>query len=96
MWWSLESIDFEWNRAKSEANQRKHGVTFEVATQAFFDPSAVVEEDLFALHEERWTVIGRSDAGLLFVVFTERRNNVLRIISARLANPHERRRYRAV
>lgn len=61
-----------------------------------FDPAAVVEEDLFAVDEERWTVIGRSDTGLLFVVFTERRNNVVRIISARLANPHERRRYRAV
>jgi uncharacterized protein len=43
--------------------------------------------------EERWRVIGRAGDKLLFVVFTEPDEDVIRIISAREANKREERRY---
>ncbi|MFC7380213.1 BrnT family toxin [Brevundimonas sp. GCM10030266] len=87
-------MEFEWDPDKAAANLRKHGVSFLVATQVFFDEHALFEDDLFSRDEYRQTVTGWSELGILLVVFTERREDVVRIISAREATPHERRQYR--
>ena len=42
--------EFEWDEAKAVSNARKHGVTFEEATEVFSDPLAYVYAD--ATHEE--------------------------------------------
>ncbi len=89
-------LSFEWDPAKAETNIAKHGVPFEVAIEVFSDPAAIFEDDPYSVHEYREFAIGRSQTGLLLVVFTERRERVVRIISARLANPHERRKYRQI
>jgi uncharacterized DUF497 family protein len=34
----LQGIEFEWNAEKAQNNISKHGVTFEEATEVFFDP----------------------------------------------------------
>ena len=34
----MTSLRFEWDEAKNRANQRKHGLSFERARQAFDDP----------------------------------------------------------
>lgn len=86
-------MEFEWDPEKAAANLKKHGVSFQVATQVFFDDHALFEDDPYAPDEYRQTVIGRSELGVLFVVFTERRFEVVRIISARGATRHERRQY---
>lgn len=86
-------MEFEWDPDKAAANLRKHGVSFELATQAFFDDHALFEDDPYAEGEYRQTVTGWSDLGILLVVFTERRLDVVRIISAREATRHERRQY---
>ncbi len=52
-----------------------------------------VFSDPFALTEERWRIIGLTQAGVLFVVFTERSGGVIRFISARRATRHEQNRY---
>jgi uncharacterized DUF497 family protein len=36
--YTLHNIAFEWDNQKAVANLRKHGVTFELACEAFFDP----------------------------------------------------------
>ena len=89
-------MEFEWDRTKAEANILRHGVRFETATEVFDDPDVLFEDDPYSVGEYREIVIGASQAGLLFVVFTERREQVTRIISARRATADERRRYRSV
>jgi hypothetical protein len=36
--YSLHNIAFEWDSQKAAANLRKHGTTFELACEVFFDP----------------------------------------------------------
>ncbi|ODT62156.1 MAG: hypothetical protein ABS77_07695 [Phenylobacterium sp. SCN 69-14] len=87
-------LGFEWHDQKAAENVRKHGVRFETATRVFDDPMAIyAEDDSQAYGERREIVIGAVDASVLFVVFVERRADVMRIISARLATAQERRRY---
>jgi uncharacterized DUF497 family protein len=71
----------------------KHGVTFEQAQKAFADPYAIDFADDRRYHgEERAVLFGMVDDRLLVIVYTVR-GNKFRIISAREAEPHERRRY---
>ena len=85
---------FEWDDRKAAANLRKHGVGFGEATEVFRDPYAVVDRDAeHSYDEDRFFVVGYSTARLLFVVFVERRADVIRIISARLPTLAEGRSY---
>lgn len=85
-------MEFEWDEAKAAANERKHGVTFPEAATAFADPLAAIFPDPdHSDGEEREILVGYDERGrLLIVSFTERPPN-LRIISARVASPAERR-----
>jgi uncharacterized DUF497 family protein len=92
---------FEWDEAKNLANQRKHGVRFEEATQVFRDPLYVSVKDRIEGGEQRWQTLGIVGGLLLLIVahaFSEEYEQgtpiaVIRIISARRATPKERRRY---
>ena len=79
------------------ANRRKHGVSFETASLVFDDPHALMLQDRIEDGEERWQAIGRiSDAVVLVVAHTAKSGSegeVIRIISARKAERHERKRY---
>jgi uncharacterized protein len=56
-------------------------------------PFAMIEvDDRQDYGEDRYNVIGLVEDHLLFVAYTLRSNRI-RIISARLAEPHERRQY---
>jgi uncharacterized protein len=83
---------FEWDDAKAQLNLRKHGVDFEDACLAIDDPNALIEAD-DEPDEERWQTIGLSFDQILFVVWTERHGNIIRIISAREASSEEEDRY---
>jgi uncharacterized protein len=84
---------FEWNPAKARTNLTKHGVDFEVAKDVFLDRAGIIDIDDGDPAEERWRIIGRAGGKLLFVVFKEQDDDVIRIISAREANKREERRY---
>jgi uncharacterized DUF497 family protein len=84
---------FEWDPAKATRNLAKHGVDFEAAKNVFLDRAGLIDIDDSDPEEERWHVIGRTGGKLLFVVFTEPDDDVIRIISAREANKREERRY---
>ena len=87
-------LEFEWDPEKAQANFRKHGITFEKAIAVFFDPLMVsFEDDRFAYGEVRELAVGSVDAAIVAVVYVERLENVIRIISARPATPQERRYY---
>lgn len=85
-------MEFEWDENKAESNLRKHGVSFPEAASAFADPLAAIFPDPdHSDDEEREILVGSSERGRLLVVsFSERPPN-LRIISARVATPAERR-----
>jgi uncharacterized DUF497 family protein len=78
-------MEFEWDPQKAEANLKKHGVSFDEASKAFFDPNVV---ELFdgpnSDDEVRFIIIGLSRDRLLLVAYTERGERI-RIISARKA-----------
>lgn len=81
-----------WDEPKAARNARKHGVTFEEAATVFSDPLALIIED--PGRPENARIIGESEAlRILLVIFVERDVDVLRVISARRATRHERRRY---
>ncbi|MCL2600156.1 MAG: BrnT family toxin [Treponema sp.] len=82
---------FEWDDGKNYANLIKHGVRFEAAAHVFSDPQRMERPDADSEGEERWQTMGFF-GDVLFVVYTER-GEAIRIISARPAEPFERRIY---
>ncbi|AWK14572.1 BrnT family toxin [Candidatus Fukatsuia symbiotica] len=91
-------ITFEWDQTKAESNIKKHRLSFETAIRAFADPFALVEQDRIENGEHRWQALGLVEGYLLVLVAHTIRDNeddidVIRIISARRAEPKERKRY---
>ncbi|MGF1463889.1 MAG: BrnT family toxin [Maricaulaceae bacterium] len=85
--------EFEWDDAKAAANADKHGVTFEMARDVFSDPFALEWLDPRFTAETRYCLIGAVEGRILFVAYTLVEGERIRIISARKAEPFERRRY---
>ncbi|MFO1434393.1 MAG: BrnT family toxin [Candidatus Competibacteraceae bacterium] len=91
----LHGITFVWNRNKASANLRKHGIGFERAAEAFFDPFLRLV-DASQDDEPRDAIIGMDNRwNLLFVVHMELENEAIRIISVRKATLKERAYYEA-
>jgi uncharacterized protein len=87
-------MHFEWNRAKADVNRRKHKVTFDEAASVFYDPlSATFPDPDSSRTEERLVTIGHSSRQRLLVVVHTEQGETIRIISARLATAHERKRH---
>ncbi|OQW38208.1 MAG: hypothetical protein A4E20_00310 [Nitrospira sp. SG-bin2] len=85
---------FEWDPVKAEANVRKHGVTFDEASTVFGGPLNLLMADPDHSHDEdRSLLLGMSNRRKLLVVAFAKRLPRTRLISARRATRHERRRY---
>jgi uncharacterized protein len=89
-----KELKFEWHPLKAAANLKKHKVSFDEAKTVFRDKKHLEVPDREHSDDEvRYLAIGRSEKKrLLTLVFTER-GTKLRLISARLAEPWERREY---
>jgi uncharacterized DUF497 family protein len=61
----------------------------------FLDPCVIEFEDRDATGELRFNAIGLVDGRMLIVTYTMR-SDVVRIISARGAEPHEKRKYHEI
>jgi len=82
-------MTFEWDDAKNQSNKKKHGVSFETAMLVFNDERRIEIYDVeHSIEEHRYNTIGEVGE-VLFVVYTERRDNI-RLISARIATKEER------
>ena len=91
--YAFQGINFAWHDEKASANFGKHGVLFESACEAFFDPFFIVEDAGVVEGEPREAVIGLTkNWQLLFVVYVML-GEVARLISARAATSGERKRY---
>jgi len=65
------NVSFEWDREREAENEAKHGVNFEIAQYAFFDPQRLIIHDAKHSHlEERWFCIGKVRDSVLTVRFT--------------------------
>lgn len=87
---------FEWDAAKAESNRRKHGVDFAAASLVFDDPLHLSVQDRIENGEVRWITFGMVNARLVVAVahtVKDGDDEVIRIISARLATKQERQRY---
>lgn len=83
-------INVEWDADKAARNRRKHRVSFDEAATVLLDPMALALEDSASTNESRWVVVGMSEhARLLTVVYTLRRADRIRLISARKATRRE-------
>jgi uncharacterized DUF497 family protein len=88
-------MNFIWDEAKNKKNFTKHGVWFEEARTVFVDQHAleVYDED-HSENEDRFVLLGISTVPrLLIVVYCEKIQTNVRIISARKATKKEERDY---
>ncbi len=89
-------MDFEWDPHKVEINLRKHGVSFTEAGTVFGDDFAVAVPD-HSKTEDRYITVGWSKRGrLLIVSHTDRRDERIRIISARELTRSEQKAYEEI
>jgi uncharacterized protein len=89
-------VEFTWDGEKDRLNQRKHGLSFEEATELF--RSGVDYLEIFdaehSVTEDRFIAVGPIRRGVVLIVWTERDEETIRIMSARWATTTERELYR--
>ncbi|WP_415753080.1 BrnT family toxin [Ruminococcus albus] len=93
---SLDTLNFEWDEHKNEINKKKHGLSFETATEVFYDELAILFDDPdHSDDEERFLIIGTLKSSKICIVSHCYRDNdnVIRLISARMATKSEIRYY---
>ena len=85
-------VKIQWDPAKNAENKVKHGVSFEEAAALFTSERDYLEifDEAHAEDEERLIAIGLVRRGVIVIVWTERREDTIRIISARWATGRER------
>ena len=83
-----------WDPVKQRSNLKKHGIEFADAAVALEDQHAltVLDEDSPGEYRYQTLCVGPSP-DVLMVVHTEEIDGLITIISARLAEPSERRQY---
>jgi uncharacterized protein len=86
-------MEFEWNEAKADSNAALHGVSFKLATLAFFATDFwSIEDRRRDYGEVRFTGYGTVKGRLIFVAYTMRGDRV-RVIHARKAGKSDVKRY---
>jgi len=88
--YTLHNIAFEWEGQKAASNLRKHHVTFELACESFFDPFVCYLDDEIVGSELRERIVGLTTSWQLLYIAYAMRDDVIRIISARLVTKAER------
>jgi len=89
-------VQFIWDEKKNRTNLKKHGVDFNDAVRAWYDPDRLdFFDEKHSSDETRWIFLGAVAGVVLFVVETEPDKDTVRIISARKALKHEQEVYYA-
>ena len=91
--YTFHNIVFEWDSDKAPINLNKHNVTFELACEAFFDPFVCYLDDEIVDTELRERIVGLTTTWLLLYIVYVMRDDIIRIISARLVTSTERETY---
>ena len=83
-------LNFEWDEEKYKKNLKKHGVSFEEAISVFYDKlSLTIVDAEHSINEHRYIDIGLSNKNRIIVVVYTEINDIIRIISSRLAKKKE-------
>jgi uncharacterized protein len=88
----MSELQFEWDRRKAVANEKKHGVSFEEAKSVFSDERAkLIDDPDHSDDEDRLILLGLSSTLRVLVICHcyREEGNVIRIISARKATAKE-------
>lgn len=89
-------LKFAWDEIKARVNENKRAVSFSEASTVFFNPHArVIDDPDHSQEEERFVILGLSQAPRLIVVVHcyREQDDLIRIISARKATKGEARWY---
>jgi len=86
-------MKFAWDKRKTQTNIEKHGLDFADAYKVFESPMLVKLDDRKDYGEDRWIGIGLMDMRVVVIIFTEPKENTIRVISFRKATNDERKRY---
>jgi uncharacterized DUF497 family protein len=87
-------VEFEWDRNKAIVNERKHGVSFEEATEVFADEySSTIADPDHSMGEQRSVIFEGTQADRFLVAAFTERNDRIRIINARPMTRRERNAY---
>ena len=78
---------FEFDPAKSRANERKHGISF-VRAQGLWDDPDLLRGEARAQGERRYLFLGRLD-GRIWAAMATYRHGAIRLISVRRARVEE-------
>ena len=89
---------FSWDDDKDKINQKKHGVSFDIAKLVFDDAFHLTRQDRIENGEQRWQTIGMVGGVVLLLVAhtwyeVENGEEHIRIISARRTSKLERKIY---
>ncbi len=84
---------FEWDERKNQENLEKHGLDFADVNKVFEYPMLVNLDDREDYGEDRWIGVGLMDMRVVVIVFTERDEDTIRIVSFRKAMSDERKQY---
>ena len=93
----MKEIQFEWNEAKAEINEKKHHISFKEASSVFYDELAIeFYDDKHSEWEDRFLLLGLSNRlNLLLICHCYRETkNTIRLISARKATKNESKYYK--
>jgi len=85
---------FQWDKWNVDKSYKKHGITPNESEEIFLDEKLQVVRDIkHSQKENRFIAVGKTfEKKVLFVIFTLREKTI-RIISARIANIKERKKY---
>lgn len=88
-------MEFEWDENKDALNLKNHKLGLSEGISVFDDPNRLdFEDDRFDYDETRYITIGmNATARVLTVVYTERGEDTIRLISVRKATKAEQSRY---
>jgi len=92
----MQNISFEWDNRKNSSNEKKHGVSFKEAQTIFVDENALLIHDPDHSHQEdRFFLLGLSSKFSILLVCHcyRKKDEVIRIISARKATRKEQKQY---
>ena len=85
---------FQWDKGNIDKNLILHNVENWECEQVFFNrPLIVLDDPKHSVFEKRWAAFGKTYTERFLVVIFTRRNNLIRIISARDVNKRERKYY---
>ncbi|MEA1946158.1 MAG: BrnT family toxin [Thermodesulfobacteriota bacterium] len=90
----IHFVGFQWDQGNIDKSLIKHDVENWECEQVFFNrPLLVLDDPKHSISEKRWAAFGKTDADRLLIVIFTKRDNLIRVISAREMNNKERKFY---